>query len=56
MFPNGNIGKKRDNFSSLDSIPCRSHEVASEDHIISPRRRIFYATFKNETDLDLQDH
>ena len=42
-------------FSSLDSIPCRSHEIASEYHITWPQRCLPYATFKNESDLDLQD-
>ena len=42
-------------FSSLDSVPRRSHEIASEYHITWPRRCLLYATFKNESDLDLQD-
>ena len=42
-------------FSSLDSIPCRSHEIASEYHITWPRLSLPNATFKNEIDFDLQD-
>ena len=42
-------------FSSLDSIPGRSHEIALKYHITWPRRSLPYATFKNESDLDLQD-
>ena len=40
---------------SLNSIPCRSHEIASEYNIAWPRRCLPYTTFKNESDLDLQD-
>ena len=42
-------------FSSLDPIPCQSIEIASEYHITWPRRCLPYATFKYESDLDLQD-
>ena len=42
-------------FSSLDSNPCRSLKIASEYHITLARRCLPYATFKNESDLDLQD-
>ena len=42
-------------FSSLDSISCWSHEIASEYHITWPRQCLSYATIKNESDLDLQD-
>ena len=42
-------------FSSLNSIPRRSHEIASKYHITWPRRCLSHATFKNESDLDLQD-
>ena len=41
--------------SSLDSIPCRSHEIASDYHITWPLRCLPYATFKSESDIDLQD-
>ena len=41
-------------FSSLDSIPRRSHEIASEYHITWSRR--CYVTFGNESDLDFQDY
>ena len=38
--------------SSLDSIQCRSHEIALEYHITWPRRCLLpYATFKNEVIL-----
>jgi len=33
-------------FSNLDSISCRSHEIASEYHITWPRRYLPYATLK----------
>ena len=42
-------------FSSLDSIPCRSHEIALEYHIAWPRRCLTCATFKNQSNLDFQD-
>ena len=42
-------------FSTLDSIPCRSHEIASEYRITWPRQCLPYATFENESDLDHQD-
>ena len=40
-------------FFSLDSIPCRSHEIALGYHIIWPPQWLPNATFKNETKLDL---
>ena len=45
-------------FSSLDSILCRSYEIASRYLITWPRRCLPYVAFKNETDRDLQalDH
>ena len=45
-------------FSSLDSIPCPRQEIGLEYHKTRPRRCLLYATFKNESDLDLenQDH
>ena len=45
----------RISFTNLDSIPCRSHEIASEYHITWPRQCLPYATLKNGSDLDLQD-
>ena len=41
--------------SSLDSIPSRSHEIASEYHITWPRRCLPDTIFNNESDLDLLD-
>jgi len=40
---------------NLDSMPRRTHEIASEYHITWPPRCLLYSTFKNESNLDLQD-
>ena len=42
-------------FSSLDSILSRRHKIASEYHITWPRHCLPYVTFKNESDLDVQN-
>ena len=42
-------------FSSLESIPCRSHEIASEYHIICFRQCLPDATFRRESDVGVQE-